>query len=242
MRPSSIVILTGAGISAESGVPTFRDKDGVWSTVKIEDVATPEAFQKNPARVHEFYNERRRGLPGVEPNAAHFALERLERAFDGDLLLVTQNIDDLHERAGSRKLVHMHGEIGKAFCAACQARIDCRGDLSVEDVCAACGVTGQMRPDVVWFGEMPYEMDAIYDALANCDLFLAIGTSGTVYPAADFVQNARAAGAHTVEINLKTGGWASPFAEQRRGRATELVPDLVAELLSGNYQPSPDLH
>ncbi|MCB1469536.1 MAG: NAD-dependent deacylase [Rhizobiaceae bacterium] len=242
MLPSSLVVLTGAGISAESGLSTFRDNGGIWSRVNIEDVAMPKAFAKDPQRVHAFYNQRRRDMADVQPNAAHFALEQLERHFQGDFLLVTQNIDDLHARAGSRNPIHMHGEIGKAFCDSCGERETCAGDLSPEDVCPHCGQIGLMRPDVVWFGEMPNHMEAIYEALANCDLFVAIGTSGTVYPAADFVRNAQAAGAHTIELNLQTGGWASPFAEQRRGLATQTVPALVAELLSGSYRPLADRH
>lgn len=233
-RPSSIVILTGAGISAESGVDTFRAKDGIWSKVDYREVATPEGFRANPAKVHDFYNQRRRGMAGVQPNAAHFALAKLERAFAGDLLLVTQNIDDLHERAGSAKLIHMHGELGKALCTACEIRSAWSGDMSALSQCPACGTVSHLRPDVVWFGEMPYQMDRIFAALAGCDLFISIGTSGNVYPAAGFVEEARIAGAHTVELNLEPSEGHSLFAERRYGRATEVVPSFVDELLAAN--------
>jgi NAD-dependent deacetylase len=228
----SIVVLTGAGISAESGVATFRDKGGIWSRVRIEDVATPEAFARDPARVHEFYNERRRGLAGVEPNAAHHALARLEREFVGDFLLVTQNIDRLHEAAGSRSVIHMHGELSAALCNACGARQPTVSDLSADLVCPACETAGGMRPDVVWFGEMPYRMDEIYDRLATADLFVSIGTSGTVYPAAGFVREARLAGARTVELNLEPSEGSADFDDRRTGAAGQIVPVFVEELLS----------
>src|SRR6185369_10039187 len=223
-RYPRIVILTGAGISAESGVATFRDKDGIWAKVDYRDVATPEGFARDPTKVHEFYNTRRRGMAAVKPNAAHLALARLEHEFTGEFLLVTQNIDDLHEQAGSRKLIHMHGELGTALCAGCGARREWRGDLSVEVRCDACGRAGGMRPDVVWFGEFPYRMDEIGEALSRCDLFVSIGTSGTVYPAAGFVADARAAGAETVELNLEPSEGRSLFSERRYGLATEIVP------------------
>lgn len=230
--PRSLVILTGAGISAESGVATFRDKDGIWAKVDYRDVATPEGFTRDPAKVHAFYNVRRAAMEHVQPNAAHFALARLEREFAGDLLLVTQNIDDLHERAGSTRLIHMHGELGNALCARCDTRRRWRGDLSVEARCDACGEAGAMRPDVVWFGEMPYRMDEIADALAGCDLFVSIGTSGTVYPAAGFVADARYACARTVELNLEPSEGSSLFHERRHGPATTIVPEFVAGLLA----------
>lgn len=233
MTPSSIVILTGAGISAESGVDTFRDKGGIWSKVDFNEVATPQGFARNPAKVHDFYNARRRGLATVEPNAAHFALARLERAFSGDFLLVTQNIDDLHERAGSKRLVHMHGEIASALCERCGQRREWRADLSTDTPCPACQVAGGMRPDVVWFGEMPYRMDEIEAVLSVCDLFVSIGTSGNVYPAAGFVREARLAGAHTVELNLEPSDGVSFFAEAIHGRATEIVPAFVERLIGG---------
>lgn len=234
--PSSIVILTGAGISKESGLSTFRDPDGIWATVRIEDVATPDAFLRDPARVHAFYNARRRRLRdgGIAPNAAHAALARLEAEWPGEVLLVTQNIDDLHERAGSRNLVHMHGELLKARCTACGdvgARVE---DLSPQDACPACGAPGGLRPHVVWFGEMPLRMDAIDGALGRCGLFVSIGTSGNVYPAAGFVEVARVgAGAHAVELNLEPSEGASLFAEKIYGPATRIVPAFVERLLAG---------
>lgn len=231
---ASIVILTGAGISKESGLDTFRCAGGLWSKVDLEDVATPQGFGRDPDLVHRFYNDRRRGLldPAVQPNAAHRALAELERRWRGPLLLVTQNIDDLHERAGSTKLIHMHGELLKAFCRHCRMVVECRGDLSVHDHCPTCGNKGGMRPDVVWFGEMPYRMDHIQDALADCDLFLSVGTSGNVYPAAGFVAEARAGGAHTIELNLEPSEGASQFRTSTQGPATMLVPAFVQELLA----------
>ncbi|HLY55383.1 MAG TPA: Sir2 family NAD+-dependent deacetylase [Stellaceae bacterium] len=233
-EPGRIVILTGAGVSRESGIETFRDKDGIWSRVRIEDVATPEAFVRNPVAVHEFYNWRRRRLldPAVVPNAAHAALARLDEAWDGALLLVTQNIDDLHERAGSRRLLHMHGEHLKARCAACDHVVDWREDLSVELACGACGRRGGMRPHVVWFGEMPHGLEEIDAALSECHLFIAIGTSGAVYPAAGFVERAMAAGARTVELNLEPTQVSRRFDEHVYGPASEIVPAFVERLLA----------
>jgi len=230
--PSAIVVLTGAGISAESGISTFRDPDGIWSKVDYREVATPQGFAADPGRVHEFYNWRRRNVLAVEPNAAHFALARLEREFAGDFLLVTQNVDSLHERAGSTKLIHMHGQHDRALCAGCRARSAWDGDMSLASHCPACGRAGHMRPDVVWFGETPYRMDEIYDALSDCDLFISIGTSGNVYPAAQFVEGARAAGARTVELNLEPSAGIRHFGEAVHGRATEIVPAFVDRLLS----------
>ncbi|HDZ75725.1 MAG TPA: NAD-dependent deacylase [Aurantimonas coralicida] len=232
-RPGSIVILTGAGISAESGVDTFRDEGGIWSRVKLEDVATPEGFARDPAMVHAFYNARRAGLAAVEPNAAHHALAKLERVHDGAVTLVTQNIDDLHERAGSRNIVHMHGELTKAFCAACGTHSLADGDLSADLVCTACGHAGRMRPDVVWFGEIPYHMDDIYKRLLAADLFVSIGTSGAVYPAAGFVAEARAAGIRTLELNLDPSDGTPLFDEARHGKASVLVPAFVTDILAG---------
>jgi len=226
-----IVVLTGAGLSAESGLGTFRGKGGLWSEFDLEEVATPGGFARNPARVHDFYNLRRRWLGKAQPNAAHRALARLEREHKGEVLTVTQNIDPLHEAAGTKHLIHMHGELARALCAACQESVPWTGDLSTETVCAGCGKAGGMRPDVVWFGEMPREMDRIYRALAACDLFISIGTSGSVYPAAGFVAEASSAGAHTVELNLEPSDGASLFAEARYGPATEIVPDFVERCL-----------
>lgn len=232
MPSSSIVILTGAGISAESGVDTFRDAGGIWSKVDYREVATPEGFARDPALVHDFYNTRRRGMAGILPNAAHQALARLEREFSGSFLLVTQNIDDLHEQAGSQRLIHMHGELGRALCANCGSRHDWREDLSADTACPACRTPGYLRPDVVWFGEMPYQMDMIYTALEACDLFVSIGTSGSVYPAAGFVAEARQAGARTVELNLEPSEGATLFDEAIHGRATEVVPAFVERILT----------
>ena len=231
MAFQNIVILTGAGLSAESGLGTFRGPGGLWEDFKIEDVATPEAFVRDPARVHEFYNLRRCWHKQAQPNAAHLALARLEREH-GNVLTVTQNIDALHEAAGTRRLIHMHGEVERALCAACGASAPWKVDLSIETPCPHCGQAA-MRPDVVWFGEMPREMERIYEALGSCDLFICIGTSGTVYPAAGFVLEARAAGAHTVELNLKPSDGAELFLERIEGPATEIVPAYVCMLLSG---------
>ena len=233
MKGASIVILTGAGLSAESGVPTFRDKDGIWAKVDYREVATPEGFARNPVRVHEFYNLRRRAHAGIRPNAAHEALARLEREHTGEVWIVTQNVDALHEEAGSRNLIHMHGEIFRALCGACGDSRAWRDDLSTATACPGCGEKGSMRPDVVWFGEMPYHMEHIAGLLATADLFLSIGTSGNVYPAAGFVAEARAAGAHTVELNLEPSEGCSLFAEAIHGRATEVVPGYVEKLLGG---------
>ena len=226
-RAYGIVVLTGAGISRESGLTTFRDPDGIWTKVRIEDVATPEAFARDPARVHAFYNARRAQLATVEPNAAHHALARLERGWPGPVLLVTQNVDDLHDRAGSRPL-HMHGELRRARCVACAGTMPWMADLSTATPCPACGAAA-LRPDVVWFGELPMGMDRIAAALAGCELFVSIGTSGTVYPAAGFV--ADAAHARTVELNLEPSAGSASFDEAHHGPATEVVPAFVERLL-----------
>ena len=234
----SIVILTGAGISKESGLDTFRDADGIWAKVDLEDVATPQGFTRNPGLVHDFYNARRAGLlkQTVAPNAAHRALARLEEAWPGEVLLVTQNIDDLHERAGSRRLLHMHGEILKARCLACGNVCHWDEDMSLSSVCLACGEIGRMRVHVVWFGEIPFEMDRIEEALLRCGLFVSVGTSGNVYPAAGFVEQARLLGrAHTVELNLEPSEGHSLFAERLYGPATEVVPDFVERILNEGW-------
>ena len=197
-----IVILTGAGLSAESGLGTFRDKDGIWTKVDLSDVATPEGFARNPGLVQDFYNQRRRGAREAEPNAAHAALARLEREHPGEVLTVTQNIDPLHEAAGTENLIHMHGELFQALCAGCGARQRWKEDITTDLPCPACKRAGGMRPDVVWFGEMPYHMERIYAALAGCDLFVSVGTSGTVYPAAGFVAEAKQAGAYAVDYQV----------------------------------------
>lgn len=229
----TIVVLTGAGLSAESGIATFRDPGGIWSRYDLEDVATPEGFARNPALVQAFYNERRRDHARVKPNAAHIALARLEDAHTGQVHIVTQNIDALHEAAGTRNLIHMHGELLKAWCLACDARVAWTADIEPESACPACGVCGRLRPDVVWFGEMPYEMDRIADLLIRADLFLSIGTSGNVYPAAGFVAGARRAGAYTVELNLEPSEGVSHFHDAVHGPATEVVPRFVERLLRG---------
>jgi NAD-dependent deacetylase len=226
-----IVILTGAGISAESGVPTFRAADGLWEGHRVEDVATPQAFRRNPALVQRFYDDRRAFLGQVQPNAAHQALARLDAAWPGELLLVTQNVDDLHDRAGSRRLLHMHGELLSALCTACGAARPWAGRLLDPHHCPACTRPGTLRPDIVWFGEMPYHMDRIMAALARCDLFVSIGTSGAVYPAAGFVSQARDAGAATLELNLEPSAGTPMFAQARHGPAGTLVPAWVDELL-----------
>lgn len=228
----NIVILTGAGLSAESGLATFRDKDGIWAKYDYREVATPQGFERNPKLVHDFYNFRRREHAKVRPNAAHHALARLEREHDGRVTIVTQNIDALHEAAGSQKLIHMHGELLKALCNHCGSTHDWTGDLGLDTQCPRCGSDEGMRPDVVWFGEMPYRMDEIARLLMAADLFISIGTSGHVYPAAGFVAEAREAGAHTVELNLEPSEGASYFAEAIHGRATEIVPAYVERLLA----------
>ena len=224
-----IVVLTGAGISAESGLSTFRDAGGIWSQVRLEDVATPEGFAADPVRVLEFYNARRQALPGVEPNAAHIALAELERKTNA--LIVTQNVDNLHERGGATQVVHMHGELMRATCHSCRHTWDAPEDMQVEDPCPACGKAAT-RPDVVWFGEMPYHMDAIHAALEQAKIFVAIGTSAQVYPAAGFVSIARAAGAHCVEINLKPTDMSGVFHERIEGPASETVPKWVTNVLA----------
>jgi len=231
-RFRSVVILTGAGISAESGLGTFRDKNGLWTRYDLNEVATPEGFARNPVLVHDFYNARRKNLVAATPNAAHHALAGLERQWDGEFLLVTQNVDDLHERAGSRSLLHMHGELLKIRCENCGDIAGWTGDLGQATPCACCGTPGYLRPHVVWFGEMPLHMEAIYAALDRCDLFVAIGTSGQVYPAAGFVAEVRRAGrAHTVELNLDPSDGHSLFAERIYGPATDIVPDFANRLL-----------
>lgn len=235
LKDGNIVILTGAGISKESGLDTFRDADGIWSKVRWEDVATPEAFARDPERVHAFYNMRRartRSLD-IQPNAAHKALARLESEWPSRVLIVTQNVDSLHETAGSTDLIHMHGIYTKARCNHCGDVVDWEGDMSVRDVCGACQRPGGLRPNVVWFGETPMGLDEIQDALTCCDLFISIGTSGNVYPAAGFVAMARQLErAHTVELNLEPSSGASLFHESHHGPATIVVPAYVEGLLN----------
>jgi len=227
----NIVILTGAGVSAESGIDTFRDAGGLWEQYRVEDVATPEAFARDPDLVHRFYDARREAIQTRVPNAAHEALARLDAYWPGDLLIVTQNVDDLHERAGARRLVHMHGEHLNAWCTTCDTRSRWTGPLIDRPPCPACGVAGHLRPDVVWFGEIPYRMDDIYRALNRADLFVSIGTSGAVYPAAGFVREARQSGARTLELNMEPSEGSHWFAEARHGPATRLVPTWVDRML-----------
>ncbi len=233
MKDKSIVILTGAGISAESGIRTFRAEDGLWEEQRVEDVATPEGFVRNPRLVQSFYNDRRRQLDTVGPHAAHMALGKLEQEYDGLVTVVTQNIDNLHERGGSKRVIHMHGELLKSLCASCGDRQDLAGDLALDAVCPSCGRQGTLRPDIVWFGEIPYRMDEIITLLERCSLFISIGTSGNVYPAAGFVQTAIQSGSKTIEVNPNPSLVHSYFDEQRCGKAGEMVPPLVQEILTG---------
>lgn len=237
-----IVVLTGAGVSAESGIDTFRDandgRGGLWEQHRVEDVATPEAFARDPDLVLRFYDMRREAIQTKAPNAAHLALAKLDAQWDGDLLVVTQNVDDLHERAGAQigldrpRVLHMHGEHLSAWCTACDARTRWTGPLIDRPTCPECGAAA-LRPDIVWFGEMPYEMDAIYAALEQADLFVSIGTSGAVYPAAGLVREARAAGIATLELNLEPSQGTHWFDEARHGPATQVVPAWVDEILPG---------
>jgi len=225
-----IVILTGAGISAESGLGTFRDKNGLWTRYDLSEVATPEGFARNPALVHDFYNARRANALDAAPNAAHRALAELQADGRHDVILVTQNVDDLHERAGSKHVIHMHGTLTRALCAACDHRWDAPRKMRPSDPCPACGAQAT-RPDIVWFGEMPYAMDRILKAILKAELFVSIGTSGEVYPAAGFVEEAASAGAETLEINLERTPIPGRFERVIEGPATETVPLWVAELL-----------
>lgn len=224
-----IVVLTGAGLSAESGLGTFRDKDGIWTRHSIEDVATPEAFARDPARVHAFYNARRAQAAAARPNAAHEALARLQEAHTGPVTIVTQNVDGLHELAGA-SVIHMHGALAQALCHACGHRWPAPESMYPEDFCPACNAAAT-RPDVVWFGEMPYRMDEIEHHLLTCDLFAAIGTSGQVYPAAGFVRLAAEAGARTVELNLEPTDLSGLFDETLTGPASGIVPEWVDTVL-----------
>jgi NAD-dependent deacetylase len=228
-----IVILTGAGISRESGLATFRDADGIWARHRIEDVATPQAFARNPDLVQGFYNARRAQLrdPAIQPNAAHHALARLEAAWPAPVTLVTQNIDGLHPRAGSRNVIAMHGELLKARCLACHAVSVWEDDITAHAACPACDAPGRLRPHVVWFGEIPLEMERIEAALDECGVFVAIGTSGQVYPAAGFVQAVRRH-ARCVELNLEETEGTALFHEALHGPATEIVPKFVEQMLA----------
>lgn len=227
----NIVILTGAGISAESGLKTFRAEDGLWEEHRVEDVCTPRAFARDPELVQRFYDMRRAAVLAAKPNPAHAAIAKLDAEWPGELLVVTQNIDDLHERAGAARVLHMHGEALSAWCTACDERHRWHDSLLGDPPCPSCGAAA-LRPDIVWFGEMPYQMDRIFDALARADLFVSIGTSGAVYPAAGFVQQAASHRAQTLELNLERSLGSSMFDETRLGPASELVPEWVEEILS----------
>ena len=239
---SRIVILTGAGISAESGLETFRAEDGLWAHHRVEDVATPEGYTRDPDKVIAFYNARRAQASKAQPNAAHRALARLEEAFPGEVLVVTQNVDDLHERGGSDAVIHMHGTLKSALCATCGHRWEAPPVMTVDDRCPRC-TQPTARPDIVWFGEMPYQMDEIFQHLAQADIFVSIGTSGNVYPAAGFVSEASAAGAHTIEFNLERSSIGNQFAEHRTGPASRTVAQWVGEMTgkAGKTPPRPDL-
>lgn len=232
----NIVILTGAGVSAESGIDTFRDGGGLWEKHRVEDVATPDAFARNPDLVLRFYDMRREAIQMKEPNPAHLALARLEAEWPtkvpgGTVTLITQNVDDLHDRAGSKNLIHMHGEHLSAWCLSCNERMHWTGPLIDRPYCPECGAK-KLRPDIVWFGEMPYRMDEIYDALRDADVFVSIGTSGAVYPAAGFVRQAREMGAHTLELNLEASQGSRWFHDSHLGAASEIVPAWVEEMLA----------
>ncbi|TCP95240.1 NAD-dependent deacetylase [Cricetibacter osteomyelitidis] len=231
MKQAKFVVLTGAGISAESGIRTFRASDGLWENHRIDDVATPEGYARNPKLVQQFYNERRRKLfdPSIKPNAAHLALAELEHKFADNLLVVTQNVDNLHERAGTKNLIHMHGELLKVRCEFSEKVYDWQGDVTEQDRCTCCHPPRRLRPHIVWFGEMPLKMDEIYTALSQCDYFISIGTSGNVYPAAGFVREARLHGAKTIELNLEPSLVQSNFDEAHYGKASEIVPAFFAQ-------------
>ncbi len=232
----NIVVLTGAGISAESGIKTFRDTGGLWEDYPVEQVATPQGYAADPDLVHRFYNARRKDLKTVKPNPAHEALARLEKGLiekGGYMTLITQNVDDLHERGGSENIIHMHGELTSQWCTACQHKFYSQGEFTPKSICPKCDVAGKIRPDIVWFGEMPYRMDTIELAVMNCELFVSIGTSGAVYPAAGYVQMARSLGKQTLEINLERSEGSHHFHETRQGKAGKLVSVWVDEILNG---------
>jgi len=229
---TNIVILTGAGISAESGLGTFRAEDGLWASHRVEDVATPEGFRADPSLVHNFYNMRRAESAGASPNAAHEALARLEAELGGSVTVVTQNVDDLHERGGSQSIIHMHGALAGSLCASCDHRWPSAFETTPSDSCSSCG-RASTRPDIVWFGEMPYQMERIYGLIGDADVFAAIGTSGNVYPAAGFAHEAKRLGVHTIEFNLEPSMVVNDFVETRFGKASETVPRWVDEVLAG---------
>lgn len=232
MSAGKIVILTGAGISAESGLGTFRDEGGLWSQHRIEDVATPEGFAKDPDLVMGFYNARRAQAATAHPNAAHEALAQLQRDYVGEVVIVTQNVDSLHEKGGAQNVLHMHGRLAGGLCAACETRWEVQKDMHKDDPCPNCSQPAT-RPDIIWFGEMPYFMDDIIDHLADATIFASIGTSGEVYPAAGFVREATSYGAHTVELNLEPSAGSHQFGDTRLGQASRIVPIWVDQLLDG---------
>ncbi|WP_339770372.1 Sir2 family NAD+-dependent deacetylase [uncultured Paraglaciecola sp.] len=233
---AKVVVLTGAGISAESGLRTFRDNNGLWEEHSIEDVATPEAFLRDPELVYRFYNLRRAQLQSNEviPNEAHHALAKFERVHKGTVLIITQNVDDLHERAGSQNVLHMHGELLRARCCHSQRSFSMTGSFDGASRCTCCNPPQRIRPDIVWFGEMPFYMDEIEHAVADADVFISIGTSGNVYPAAGLVQGANYHGAHTVELNLQPSEVNNDFKETHYGMASV----IVAQYLTQNVKES----
>lgn len=233
MKKPNIVVLTGAGISAESGLKTFRDNNGLWENHRLEDVATPQAFARDPDMVYQFYNLRRTALLDATPNAAHYALLDLEHHLGQRFLLVTQNVDNLHEQAGNRQILHMHGELTQARCTHCETTLKWLQTLDSADRCPQCDTLGSLRPHIVWFGEMPLHLDEIHHALSQCDVFLSIGTSGNVYPAAGFFEVARQYGATTIELNLEPSANAAAFDEGYYGPATEIVPRYIRRIIDG---------
>lgn len=238
--PPGIAVLTGAGISKESGIDTFRDDGGLWTRVNLEEVATIEAWHRDKKKVLDFYNETRGVFRAahIEPNAAHEALARLEREYDGEVTIVTQNIDPLHEMAGSKRVIHMHGRDGEIRCMNCRTVFESDVDLTPESVCSACKAVGELRPNIVWFGEMPMHLDEIYEVLERCGLFLAVGTSGEVYPAAGFVLHVRRRRprAHTVELNLEPTDNETLFHEHIYGPATRVVPPYIERVLRQGWK------
>ena len=238
--PPGIVVLTGAGISKESGIDTFRDDGGLWTKVNLEEVATIEAWYRDKKKVLDFYNATRRTFRAahIVPNAAHTALAHLEENYDGEVTIVTQNIDTLHEAAGSRHVLHMHGRDGEIRCMSCSTVSQSDSDLTPQTVCPNCKAVGELRPNIVWFGEMPMHMDEIHAALERCGLFISIGTSGEVYPAAGFVLHVRRRSprAHTVELNLEPTDNRTLFREGLYGPATEIVPPYIERILKQGWK------
>lgn len=228
------MVLTGAGVSAESGIKTFRDNNGLWENHRVEDVATPEGFQQNRELVYRFYNQRRQQLlePSLQPNSAHLALATLEKESSGEFLLVTQNVDNLHERAGNKNLLHMHGDLLSARCCKTQETFDYKDAFDHTTPCKCCNPPSRVRPNIVWFGEMPLHMEEIYQRIWQADLFISIGTSGNVYPAAGLVEEANQSGAHTVELNLEPSNGENHFQQKIYGKASQIVPEFVKGLLA----------